>query len=268
MPVADFVLRNVRVVELGRGRGWVGPVDVFVEQGTVREIGHGLDHPAGIEEYDARGTLADPRAVGPARPPGPVDRSPRSGSTWPAPRRPRRPLALVGERLGDRARTCWSSPGPPHRPVGRAAHGRRARRGRAPTYPVVLIAGDAPPRLAQHPRPDAPRPAGARLGGRARPSGSRPTRGSVTWSASRRHLAGGVPAHPRRRPPPSASSASSTSSSRAAAADWAERWPTAATVLRVRCGDVRRHPRRRDRGRACAPATRCPAATTASRWAR
>jgi predicted amidohydrolase YtcJ len=53
--VADFVLRNVHVVELGRGRGWVGPVDVFVEQGVVREIGHGLDHPAGLEEYDAQG---------------------------------------------------------------------------------------------------------------------------------------------------------------------------------------------------------------------
>jgi len=53
--VADFVLRNVHVVELGRGRGWVGPVDVFVEQGVVREIGHGLDHPAGLEEYDAHG---------------------------------------------------------------------------------------------------------------------------------------------------------------------------------------------------------------------
>jgi len=58
--VADFVLRNVRVVELGRGRGWVGPVDVFVEQGTVREVGHGLDHPAGIEEYDAQGRWAIP----------------------------------------------------------------------------------------------------------------------------------------------------------------------------------------------------------------
>jgi predicted amidohydrolase YtcJ len=55
VPVADFVLRNVHVVELGRGRGWVGPVDVFVEQGVVREIGHGLDHPAGLEEYDAQG---------------------------------------------------------------------------------------------------------------------------------------------------------------------------------------------------------------------
>jgi predicted amidohydrolase YtcJ len=55
VPVADFVLRNIHVVGLGRGRGWVGPVDVFVEQGTVREIGHGLDHPAGLEEYDADG---------------------------------------------------------------------------------------------------------------------------------------------------------------------------------------------------------------------
>jgi predicted amidohydrolase YtcJ len=53
--VADFVLRNTRIVELGRGRGWAGPVDVFVEQGTIREVGHDLDHPAGLEEHDAEG---------------------------------------------------------------------------------------------------------------------------------------------------------------------------------------------------------------------
>jgi predicted amidohydrolase YtcJ len=53
--VADFVLRNARVVELGRGPGWAGPVDVVVEQGTVQNIGHGLDRPLGIEAYDADG---------------------------------------------------------------------------------------------------------------------------------------------------------------------------------------------------------------------
>jgi predicted amidohydrolase YtcJ len=53
--VADFVLRNVRVVELGQGPGWAGPVDVVIEQGTVQNIGHALDRPLGIEEYDAAG---------------------------------------------------------------------------------------------------------------------------------------------------------------------------------------------------------------------
>ncbi len=53
--VADFVLRNVRVVELGRGPGWAGPVDVVVERGAVQNIGHGLDRPLGIEEYDGEG---------------------------------------------------------------------------------------------------------------------------------------------------------------------------------------------------------------------
>jgi hypothetical protein len=53
--VADFVLRNVRIVELGRGPGWAGPVDVVVEQGTVQNIGHALEKPLGIEEYDADG---------------------------------------------------------------------------------------------------------------------------------------------------------------------------------------------------------------------
>ena len=53
--VADFVLRNVRIVELGQGPGWAGPVDLVVEQGAVQNIGHDLDKPLGIEEYDADG---------------------------------------------------------------------------------------------------------------------------------------------------------------------------------------------------------------------
>jgi predicted amidohydrolase YtcJ len=53
--VADFVLRNVRIVELGDGPGWAGPVDVVVEQGEVQNIGHGLERPLGIEEYDGDG---------------------------------------------------------------------------------------------------------------------------------------------------------------------------------------------------------------------
>jgi predicted amidohydrolase YtcJ len=53
--VADFVLRNVRIVELGHGPGWAGPVDVVVEQGRVQKVGHALERPLGIEEYDADG---------------------------------------------------------------------------------------------------------------------------------------------------------------------------------------------------------------------
>jgi predicted amidohydrolase YtcJ len=60
MPVADFVLRNVRIVELGHGPGWAGPVDLVVEGGVVANIGHGLDRPLGVEEYDADGRWVIP----------------------------------------------------------------------------------------------------------------------------------------------------------------------------------------------------------------
>jgi predicted amidohydrolase YtcJ len=138
--VADFVLRNVRVVELGRGRGWVGPVDLFVEQGTVREIGHGLDHPAGIEEYDAAGRWAIPGLwdahVHLAQWTARRDRLDLAGSGSPS-----EALARVSARLG-------TDPGP------LVATGHRtglwaeqptvaALDAIAPDYPVVLIAGDA-----------------------------------------------------------------------------------------------------------------------------
>jgi predicted amidohydrolase YtcJ len=140
VPVADFVLRNVRVVELGRGRGWVGPVDVFIEQGTVREIGHGLDHPAGIEEYDAQGRWAIPGLwdthVHLAQWTARRDRLDLTGTISPADA-----LARVGDWLG-------SHPGP------LVARGHRtglwaeqptvaALDAIAPGAPVVLIAGDA-----------------------------------------------------------------------------------------------------------------------------
>ncbi len=140
MPVADFVLRNVRVVELGRGRGWVGPVDLFVEQGTVREIGHGLDHPAGIEEYDAQGRWAIPGLwdshVHLAQWTARRDRLDLAGTTSPA-----EALARVSDRL-------VTQPGP------LVARGHRtglwaeqptvsALDAIAPHVPVVLIAGDA-----------------------------------------------------------------------------------------------------------------------------
>ncbi len=138
--MADFVLRNVRVVELGRGRGWVGPVDVFVEQGTVREIGHGLDHPAGIEEYDAQGRWAIPGLwdthVHLAQWTARRDRLDLGGTISPADA-----LARVSDWLG-------THPGP------MVARGHRtgmwgeqptvaALDAIAPDVPVVLIAGDA-----------------------------------------------------------------------------------------------------------------------------
>ena len=140
MPVADFVLRNVRVVELGRGRGWVGPVDVFVEQGTVREIGHGLDHPAGIEEYDAQGRWLIPGLwdahVHLAQWTARRDRLDLAGTESPS-----EALARVTDRLGTR-------PGP------LVAAGHRtglwaeqptvaALDAVAPDVAVVLISGDA-----------------------------------------------------------------------------------------------------------------------------
>jgi predicted amidohydrolase YtcJ len=138
--VADFVLRNVRVVELGRGRGWVGPVDVFIEQGTVREIGHGLDHPAGIEEYDAQGRWAIPGLwdahVHLAQWTARRDRLDLAGSLSPADalvrvedwlgRHPG-PLVARGHRTG-----LWAE-----QPTVAALDAI------APDAPVVLIAGDA-----------------------------------------------------------------------------------------------------------------------------
>ena len=51
----DFLLRNARIVELDGGPGWVGPVDLLVEAGRVREVGHDLERPAGIADVDAGG---------------------------------------------------------------------------------------------------------------------------------------------------------------------------------------------------------------------
>jgi predicted amidohydrolase YtcJ len=58
--VPDFLLRNVRIVELGPGPGWAGPVDLFVENGHVLSVGHEMERPLGLEEYDAEGRWAIP----------------------------------------------------------------------------------------------------------------------------------------------------------------------------------------------------------------
>ena len=138
--MADFVLRNARIVELGRGPGWAGPVDVVVEQDSVQNIGHALEKPLGIEEYDADGRwlipglwdhhvhLAQWTAIG--------QRLDLSGSESPdhVVARVRDhlaahpgPLVGYGHRLG-----TWTS-GPTVAALDEVA----------PDVPVVLIAGDA-----------------------------------------------------------------------------------------------------------------------------
>src|SRR4051812_49860802 len=51
----DFLLRRAHIVGLDHGTGWVGPVDMLVEAGVVREVGHHLERPAGVAEVDAGG---------------------------------------------------------------------------------------------------------------------------------------------------------------------------------------------------------------------
>ncbi|HEY3528817.1 MAG TPA: amidohydrolase family protein [Nocardioides sp.] len=138
--MADFVLRNARIVELGRGPGWAGPVDVVVEQDVVQNIGHELEKPLGIEEYDADGRwlipglwdhhvhLAQWTAVG--------QRLDLAGSES-----PEHVVARVRDHLAGR-------PGPlvgyGHRlGTWRSAPTVAALDDVAPDVPVVLIAGDA-----------------------------------------------------------------------------------------------------------------------------
>ncbi len=138
--MADFLLRDVRLVELGKGRSWVGPVDVLVEQGSIREIGHSLDRPAGIEAYDAQGRWAIP---------GLWDQHVHLAQ-WTA-RRDR--LDLAGTTSPDDALArvrAWlaTHPGPlvgrGHRIGMWAEQPTVARLDEvAPDVPVVLIAGDA-----------------------------------------------------------------------------------------------------------------------------
>ncbi len=54
--MTSFVLRNVRLVELGRGRGYGGePLDVRVVDERVESVGHEVTRPAGIPEMDGEG---------------------------------------------------------------------------------------------------------------------------------------------------------------------------------------------------------------------
>lgn len=53
---AEFVLRDVRVVELVRGTGHGDqPIHVLVRDGEVAEVGPDVRHPAGTREHDAQG---------------------------------------------------------------------------------------------------------------------------------------------------------------------------------------------------------------------
>jgi predicted amidohydrolase YtcJ len=138
--VADFVLRNVRIVELGMGPGWAGPVDVVVEQSAVQNIGHSLDRPLGIQEYDADGRWLIP---------GLWDHHVHLGQ-WTA---SREQLDLSGSESPEHvvARVRDHLAGHPRPLVG---HGHRLGTWAtsptvamldavAPDVPVVLIAGDA-----------------------------------------------------------------------------------------------------------------------------
>jgi hypothetical protein len=138
--VADFVLRNARVVPIGEGPEWAGPVDLVVEQGRVQKVGHDVDRPLGIEEYDADGRWLIPglwdHHVHLAQWTARDDRLDLAGSTSPddvlARVRARLeehpgPLVGAGHRLG-----TWAE-----RPTVGALDAV------APDVPVVLISGDA-----------------------------------------------------------------------------------------------------------------------------
>ncbi len=134
------MLRNVHIVELGHGPGWAGPVDIVVEQGSVHNIGHGLDKPLGLEEYDADGRWVIP---------GLWDQHVHLGG-WTA---SEQQLDLSGSESPEHAvvRVREHLAGHPGPLVG---YGHRIGRWRsaptvaaldevAPDEPVVLIAGDA-----------------------------------------------------------------------------------------------------------------------------
>ena len=211
--MSSFLLRNARLVELGtrprprRARRRPGA------RGPGLRDRPGARAPAGDARVRRRGPLADPRPVGPARPPRPVDgllaaARPRARSGRPR-RRPR-----WWPSGSSRCPTSRSSAGGTGSPAGTATRPSPSSTGRP---------GDAghpdqrrrPPRLAQHHRPDRAGAAGPRQG-RLR---ARVVRGVLPAGHARRqrrHLARGVPAHARGRRRDGRRPASSTSSSAAA----------------------------------------------------
>ena len=137
----DFLLRRAGVVELDDGPGWVGPVDVLVEAGAVREVGHDLERPAGIVELDADGRWLVP---------GLWDKHTHLRMWTASSGR----LDLAGTRSADealsrlRARLA-ATPGQPvvgfgHRPITWPVQPTVAALDElAPDVPVVLVSGDA-----------------------------------------------------------------------------------------------------------------------------
>jgi predicted amidohydrolase YtcJ len=139
--VSDFLLRRARLVELDDGPAWVGPVDLLVEGGVVREVGHVLERPPGIEELDADGRWLMP---------GLWDAHTHL-KMWTA---TSGRLDLIGTRSADealsrlRARRA-AAPGRPvvgfgHRPITWPVQPTvTALDEVAPDVPVVLVSGDA-----------------------------------------------------------------------------------------------------------------------------
>jgi hypothetical protein len=133
----DFLLRSARIVELDGGPGWVGPVDLLVEAGRVRDVDHALPRPPGIPELDAGGRWSS-LACGPAHPPGDVD-----GELRPA--RPGRHRS-ADEALARLRGRLAVSPGRPvvgygHRPITWPVQPTVAALDEvAPDVPVVLSA--------------------------------------------------------------------------------------------------------------------------------
>ena len=255
-PVADFVLRNTRVVQLGMHRGWVGPVDVLVEQGLVREIGHDLDRPARPGGVRRRRPLADARALGPARPPRPVDAA-ATGSTWSGPSR------RTTRARGSGAPACRAGRAPRrlgHRPGLWPAEPTVAQLDEAaPDVPVVLISGDGhhawlnSRALAALGLPDS-RGRGRRDRVVRRLPAARHDRGA-------RPLAGGLPPHPRQA---AALGVVGLVDFEFGASPAALGRPRGAGLRRSGSAG-RRTPTRSTTPSppACAPATRCPAASDA-----
>ena len=232
----------------------------------VTAVGAGVERPDGAEEIDAEGRWADPGPVGPAHAPGPVD------AVVAAPRPRRRALARGRDPgwspSGSRSTpTCPSSAGATAPAAGTArSRSPSSTRSRA-TPPVVLISGDG-----HH----------AWLNTTALLHLAMPVRDSVVreteWFAAYPRLVtlvgndGTSPEAYRRMLDDAAAPGHRRhgrlrvrgAASRSGPSGWAQGCDRAADPL----GDVRRHRSTTSSPPACAPATRCPAATTAPRWGR
>ncbi len=137
----DFLLRSARIVGLDDGPGWVGPVDLLVEAGRIRDIDHDLPRPPGIPELDAGGRWVIP---------GLWDHHTHLRMWTASSGR----LDLAGTRSADealarlRARLA-ATPGQPvvgfgHRPITWPVQPTVAALDElAPDVPVVLVSGDA-----------------------------------------------------------------------------------------------------------------------------